>query len=55
MILSLLNSKLNRLTDPQYHGLLDAVKNGMPLLANPWSVCFFSEIQVQLIDLNTIK
>ena len=31
--LILLNSKLNRLTDPQYFGLLDAVKNGMPLLA----------------------
>ena len=31
--LILLNSKLNRLTDPQYHGLLNAVKNGMPLLA----------------------
>ena len=31
--LILLNTKLNRLTDPQYYGLLKAVKNGMPLLA----------------------
>ena len=31
--LILLNTKLNRLTDSQYYGLLDAVRNGMPLLA----------------------
>ena len=37
--LILLNSKLNRLTDPQYHGLLMLLKWNA-FIGNPWSVCF---------------